>query len=86
MNRENNSVETDIIIDEDADTSKDYGTDALKTLTDYLFQKMEKQLCWLEVFIDNSRAIRAYEKAGFKTTKTFVSDGVACHHIELRKR
>jgi len=86
INRENNSVELDIIIANDADKNKGYGTDALKTLTKYLFQNMNTHLCWIEPITRNTRAIRAYEKAGFKTTKTFVSDGTECNHMELRNR
>ena len=86
VNRENNSVELDIIIAEDVDKNKGYGTDALKTLVKYLFQNMNIQLCWIEAVTKNLRAIRAYEKAGFKTTKTFISDGVACNHMELRNQ
>jgi len=84
INRENNSVELDIIIADDADKNKGYGTDALKTLTRYLFQNMNVHLCWIEPITRNPRAIRTYEKAGFKTTKTFVSDGIECNHMELR--
>lgn len=86
INRENNSVELDIIIAEDADKNKGYGTDALKTLTNYLFQNMKIKLCWIEHITKNPRAIRASEKAGFKTTKTFVSGGVECNHMELRNQ
>ena len=84
INRENNSAELDIIIAEDVDKGKGYGTDALKTLAKYLFQNMNIQLCWIEPISRNLRAIRAYAKAGFKTTKTFVSHGVECNHMELK--
>ena len=85
INRDNNSVELDIIIAEDVFKSKGYGTDALKTLTKYLFQNMNIQLCWLEPIARNRRAIRAYEKAGFKLTKTYISNGVECKRMELKK-
>ena len=84
INRQDNSVELDIIIAKDADKNKGYGTDALRTLTNYLFQNMKIQLCWIEATAKNTRAIRAYEKVGFRTTKTFVADGVECNHMELR--
>jgi len=53
INRENNSVELDIIIAEDIDKNKGYGSDALKTLTKYLFQKMNINFCWIEVVTKN---------------------------------
>jgi len=84
INRENNSVGLDIIIAEDVDTGKGYGTDALKTLVKYLFQNMNIQLCEIGAITRNPRAIRAYEKAGFKKTKTFVKNGVEWNHMELR--
>jgi len=84
IDRENNSVELDIIIAEDRDKNKGYGTDALKTLTNYLFQNMKIQLCWLETIPQNPRAIRAYEKAAFKQTKTYAKNGIKWIRMELR--
>ena len=86
INRENNSVELDIFIAEDADKNRGYGTDALKTLVKYLFQNMNIQLCEIEPFTKNPRAIRAYEKAGFKSTKTFVKNGIEWNHMELKNQ
>jgi diamine N-acetyltransferase len=84
INRENNSVDIDIIIAEDTDKNKGYGTDALKTLAKYLFQKMDVQLCYVDTAAKNHRAIRACEKAGFKRTKTFIEDGVEWQRLEIR--
>ena len=84
INRKNNSVELDIFIAEDVDTGKGYGTDALKTLAKYLFQNMNIQLCEIMPITKNPRAIRAFEKAGFKTTKTFVKNGAEWVHMELK--
>lgn len=86
INRKNNSVELDIIIAEDIEKNKGYGSDALKTLAKYLFQNMNIQLCWIEVITKNPRAIRAYEKAGFKITKTFAKNGVEWNHMELKNQ
>jgi len=86
INRETNSVELDIIIAEDVDKNKGYGTNALKTLVNYLFQNMNIQLCWIEAVTKNTRAVRAYQKAGFKITKTFLSNGVECNHMELSSK
>ena len=86
VNRENNSVELDIIIAEDVDKNKGYGTDALKTLAKYLFQNMNIQLCWIEAITKNPRAMRAYEKAGFEITKTLVKNGIEWNHVELKNQ
>ncbi len=84
INRTNNSVELDIFIAEDANTGKGYGTDALRALSKYLFQNMNIQLCEIEPITKNPRAIRAYEKAGFEITRTFVENGIEWNHMELR--
>lgn len=44
-----------------------YGTDALNALVDFGFGELRLERIELEVFDFNLRAIRAYEKAGFKT-------------------
>ena len=86
INREDNSVELDIIIADDRDKNKGYGTDALQTLSRYLFQEMSIQKCWIEVIVKNPRAIRAYEKAGFRKIKTFVDMGIECIRMELKNQ
>jgi len=45
---------------------KGYGSDALKTLIKYLFENFNINKIWIEARVNNPRAIRAYEKAGFK--------------------
>jgi len=47
---------------------------------------MNIQLCEIIPITKNPRAIRAFEKAGFKTTKTFVKNGVEWAHMELRNK
>ena len=84
INRNNDSVEIDIIIADDADKSHGYGTDALRALTKYLFQHMGIKLCCIETLSSNIRARRAYEKAEFRVTKAFMSQGLECKHMELR--
>lgn len=85
INRKDNSVELDIIIADDENKSKGYGTDALRTLSKYLFEKMSIQTCWIEVIERNPRAIKAYKKAGFQITHKFTDTGISCFHMELRK-
>jgi len=83
IDRRDNSVELDIIIAEYKHKNKGYGTDALQTLSKYLFLIMNIQKCWVDVIYKNPRAIRAYQKAGFKITKTFFDMGIECLHLEL---
>jgi len=46
-----------------------YGTEVLKQAVDYAFNKLNLKLLGLTVFPSNERAIRAYEKTGFRKTK-----------------
>lgn len=45
---------------------KGYGTDALRVLCRFAFDMMDVHRVELEVFAENGRAIRAYEKTGFR--------------------
>jgi RimJ/RimL family protein N-acetyltransferase len=72
---EGKRVTFDIIIGERENLGRGYGSDALRTLVRYLFAAFST----LEVAIigadpANARAIRAYEKAGFRRTTVDVSD------------
>jgi diamine N-acetyltransferase len=82
INRNNNSVELDIIIADDRYKGRGYGSDALNTLVEYLFKSMNIRLCYIEVITKNTRAIKAYEKAGFKITITFVKNQVKWYRME----
>mgnify|MGYP000860378491 CR=1 FL=1 len=43
------------------------GTDAVATLAVYAFTQLNLRLIYLRVYTDNHRAIRCYEKVGFRT-------------------
>lgn len=43
-----------------------YGTDAINTLLHYAFDSLNLSRIYLKVYVDNSRAIRCYQKVGFK--------------------
>jgi len=70
--KKDNSVELDIIIAQERDTGKGYGSDAIKTLMQYLFGEMGVKKCWIAPDAKNLRAIRAYEKCGFKKVKRLI--------------
>ena len=55
-----------IMIGEDENRSKGYGTESIKLLLDYGFNYLNLNNIMLEVFNFNERAIKAYKKAGFK--------------------
>ena len=83
INKRDSSVELDIIIANDLHKGKGYGSDALKTLANYLFNNMNTKKCFIDVAEKNPRAKRAYEKAGFKMTKTFSKKGIKWNHMEF---
>jgi len=66
IDRDNRSVDIDMIIGKAKDWGQGYGSDALKTFARYLFDRFDLNRIWLGSYIYNKRAIRAYEKAGFK--------------------
>ncbi len=69
------STELDIIIADDTDTGRGYGPNALAALTDFLFDRMSVRRCLIIPIASNLRAIRAYEKAGFRRVKKFSEGG-----------
>ena len=52
-----------------------YATECLKILGDYVFKKLKFNRLQLTVFTDNRRAVRAYQKVGFK------KEGILRKHI-----
>lgn len=58
-------AELSILIGERDAWSRGYGTEAITLLLEWLFNDRAAHRVWLEVFADNTRAQRAYEKAGF---------------------
>lgn len=55
-----------IVIGDKTCWSKGHGTEALKLMTEYGFSQLNLHRIFLTVIDFNKRAIRAYEKAGFK--------------------
>lgn len=66
INEEKSSAELGIAIMEKEFRSQGYGTEALKLAVDYAFNDLGLALLGLTVFPTNQRAIKAYEKVGFR--------------------
>jgi len=60
------SAEVGIAIMEKEYRGEGYGTEALMQAVDYAFEELGLNLLGLTVFPSNQRAIRAYEKVGFR--------------------
>ena len=65
LDRLNGSAELGIFIGEKAEWGKGYGTDAVNALVDFGFDSLRLERIWLNVWTENDRARRSYEKAGF---------------------
>jgi RimJ/RimL family protein N-acetyltransferase len=65
LDRLNGNAELGIFIGEKDLWGKGYGTDAVNALVDFGFGTLRLERIWLNVWTENARARRAYEKAGF---------------------
>ena len=63
--RINGSAELGIFIGERSEWGKGYGTDAVEAIVAFGFEAQRLERVWLNVWTENPRAQRAYEKAGF---------------------
>lgn len=66
VNHMHRTAELGIVIGEPDCVGKGYGTEATRLLLDYAFTAVGLHNVFLRVFAYNTRAIRSYEKAGFK--------------------
>lgn len=86
VNYEDGHASFGISIGEKAEWSKGYGTDALRAICDFGFGRLRLERIELDVYDQNKRARRSYEKAGFVTEGTMrhahFSDGK--HHDVVR--
>ncbi|OON67833.1 hypothetical protein B0919_16760 [Hymenobacter sp. CRA2] len=80
-----NSTELDIWIASSPDTSRGYGTDALNTLVDYLFAHLGVEVCTIVPAASNTRAVRTYEKAGFRLAREVTHNQVRWLHMERQR-
>lgn len=77
------TTELDVLIASSKHQGRGLGTDAICTLTRYLFEEKKLRRCRVEVVGGNPRAARAYEKAGFVLTYAYVREGILWHVMEL---
>lgn len=81
IDKQHKKCEFGIFIGEESCRGKGIGSSAAKLIIDYAFQELKLNRVFLRVFAQNPRAIKSYEKAGFKHEGTFrddvIIDGVA---------
>lgn len=76
INRRTGSVHVTIML-ERASWGKGYGEEALGALVGFLFDSMNAHRVWLRVDARNERAIKCYEKCGFRKEGTLREDNFA---------
>jgi RimJ/RimL family protein N-acetyltransferase len=67
IDRLDGAAEVAIFLADRATWGRGLGTDAMLALLDFAFGELRLERVWLRVFDYNPRAIRSYEKAGFRT-------------------
>lgn len=67
---ERKNCEMGIVIGEKNYWNKGYGSDAVKSIIKFAFNKLNLKSIKLDVYKYNRRAIRVYKKCGFKLIKT----------------
>jgi RimJ/RimL family protein N-acetyltransferase len=65
LDRDNGSAQLGIFIGETEEWGRGFGTDAVNAIVDFGFGELRLERIWLNVWTENPRAQRAYEKAGF---------------------
>ncbi len=68
-------LELSIFVTQDAGHGHGIGSDAIDAALDFIFGSYETERVWLTTEIDNVRAVRAFEKSGFRI------DGTVRHHF-----
>lgn len=77
-----------LMIGEKSARGKQYGTEITEMACNYAFDELDIILVTLEVFEDNERAIKAYERVGFKVKDTRTERNkkmlIMAYHVEDR--
>lgn len=66
LDYKNGTAELGIFIGEKENLGKGYGSEAIKLLTKYAFEELRLHSIYLRTYDINDRAVKAYEKCGFK--------------------
>lgn len=75
----------DLFIAEEDYLNKGYGTEIVKQFAEKLFTEFKAKIIYIDPSLTNKRAIRCYEKAGFKFLK-IANDGIVdCYVMQLEK-
>ena len=78
--RDTNMTELDIWLGGNKYCNKGYGTDAIKTLCEYLFSELKCERIIIAPSAKNTDAVRAYEKCGFVITNKIPAHFIPDYH------
>lgn len=74
----------DLFIAEESYLNKGYGTEIVKSFVDYVFKNFHAKKILIDPAATNKRAIRCYEKAGFKFIKEAFDGVTDCYLMEIK--
>ena len=79
------TIGLDMWIGEKEKRSRGYGTDALRQMVDLIHKKHpEVTTLFIDPVVENIRAVKCYEKAGFQNTGVFTDEeGAACYMMKI---
>ena len=81
INHKMERIEIDgVIIGDGKNWDKGYGSDAIKTFINYLFSHFNVNEVWITTYKTNKRAIKLYQKTGFKIEKEKDKDVILSIH------
>lgn len=76
----------DLFIADEKYLNRGYGTDIVKSFVDYVYRNLSAKIILIDPAIDNKRAIRCYEKAGFQFVKEAFDGVTNCYVMQINKK
>jgi len=71
---ENNKAEYGVFIGDESYIGKGLGTEACMRITQFAFEELKLHKVYLRVIADNERAIKSYQKTGYRIEGNFEDD------------
>lgn len=81
IDREKKCTEFDIIIANNSNQNRGVGTETVLLFTNWLYEQFELNHIYVHVLEANPRAIRVYEKAGYRFNRKYVEKERMCFEL-----
>ncbi|WP_187274582.1 GNAT family N-acetyltransferase [Paenibacillus sp. N3.4] len=85
MDSTGEGIEYAIVIGDPSLYSRGLGTEITKSMLENVFSDPHLRYVQLDVRQDNKRAIRCYEKSGFRFLDSFLENGISMHRMRVVK-